>query len=213
MRLVPDELTPIPLDEAIEAFATAHVRCMGLEPTAGTLACLVAQSALETGNWKSLHCYNFGNAKVSKDWDGDYCMFRCNEILDGKIQWFNPPHPQTWFRAFSNAASGALEQVKLLALKERYKDAWHACCDGDAHRFAMTLGEHGYYTADRVSYSKAVESIAARIFRACASYLAGHGHSISSADREYVAALVYQTLDEHRHTDPTELSPETPRIS
>jgi hypothetical protein len=208
-QLVPDELTPLSLEETIEAFAKAHVRCMGLEPTAGTLACLVAQSALETGNWHSIHNFNFGNSKAGPLWDGAYCMFRCNEIINGEVRWFDPPHPQTWFRAFTDAASGAFEQVKFLATLERYKGAWHACCAGDAHAFAMSLGEEGYFTADRVSYSSAVQKIAARILPACASYLAGEGHRVTGDDKAYVESLVFRTLDENRGTDPSELAPES----
>jgi hypothetical protein len=217
-ELVADELTPLTLDEAIEAFAKAYFRCMGSEVRAGTLACLVAQSALESGNWKHMHGYNFGNIKASPDWDGLFMMFRCNEVIGGNVVWFDPPHFQTHFRAYATAAEGAQEQIKF-HLRERYKGSWHHAYLGDAHAFAMTLGEEGYYTADRVSYSKAVASIAARILPACASYLAGEGHAITLDDAEYVAALVYRTLDEHRGTDPApppiehdDLAPETPRV-
>jgi hypothetical protein len=206
--LVPDELTPITLDEAIEAFAKAHVRCLGEPPSAGTLSCLVAQSALESGNWKHMHGYNFGNIKAAPDWDGLYMMFRCNEVINGKVQWFDPPHPQTHFRAYATASEGAAEQIKF-HLRDRYKGSWHHACLGDAHAFAMTLGEEGYYTADRIAYSKAVASIAGRILPACAAYLAGEGQSLTTDDAEYVAALIYRTLEENRWTDPSELAPES----
>lgn len=220
MRLVPDELTPLTLEEAIETFARAHVRCIGIEPSAGTLACIVAQSALETGYWKSLHCNNFGNVKAGASWDGSYCMFRCNEVIDGKVQWFDPPHPQTWFRAFESPEAGALEQLKFLVLTPRYARAWHECCDGDAYHFASELGIAGYYTADREKYSQAVANVANRILAACASYLSGEGHSITEDDRGYVEALVYRTLSETNETDrcppfpgDIEGAPETPRLS
>jgi hypothetical protein len=203
MELVPDQLTPVSLEEAIEAFAEAHVHCMGLEPSAGTLACLVAQSALEAGHWLKMHCFNFGNSKVGIDWDGKYCMFRCNEVIDGRVQWFDPPHRQTWFRAFDTAAAGAYEQVKLVALRDRYRAAWHECCLGNAHAFALALGNAGYYTAPKDVYSDAVEKIASKILPACASYLAGEGHSATDQVKADVMALVMLTLAEARpDTDP-----------
>lgn len=207
--LVPDRLTPIVPEEAIEAYAQGHLRAMGSIPTASTLACLVAQSALEDGWWKSMHWYNFGNVKASPSWDGLYTMYRCNEVINGKVEWFDPPHPQTHFRAFPDSTTGALEQVAFLTTNDRYRGAWHAACAGDVHGFAMLLGQEGYYTADRTTYSHATESIAGRFLAGCASYLAGEGHSLTDADKSYIEALVYQTLEQARPTDPHELSPES----
>lgn len=204
MELVPDQLTPITLEAAIEAFAAAHVRCMGLEPSAGTLACLVAQSALEDGYWRAMHCFNFGNSKVGFSWDGKYCMYRCNEVIGGKVVWFNPPHRQTWFRAFDTPAEGAFEQVKLVALLDRYKAAWHECCLGNAHEFAVALGRAGYYTADIPTYANAVAQIAAKVFVGCATYLAGEGHSITDQVRSHVEQLVLFTLSQTGRTEPPE---------
>src|SRR4051812_22409528 len=47
-----------------------------------SIAVLLAQSALETGHWKSCHAYNLGNAKATAKWDGDYCFYTADEIVN-----------------------------------------------------------------------------------------------------------------------------------
>jgi hypothetical protein len=41
---------------------------LGYEPTRGLVEVLVAQSALETGHWEMMYCYNIGNIKASEGW-------------------------------------------------------------------------------------------------------------------------------------------------
>jgi len=243
---VADQITPLTLEEAIEAFAEAHERCMGQLPTARTLAALVGHSALETGHWKSCHNWNFGNEKASADWTGDVVTFKCDETFDGptamqakrlgagailtpkpdgKVHvWLPAGHPWAYFKAFAKAADGLLQQLILLATRERYERAWHYFCLGDAYNAALSLGAAGYYTApDKPGYSRSVASIAAKILPACTSYLAGNGHAVDDELRAWTLqqALVYSTLQQsvqESDTDPAppptehdELSPITER--
>lgn len=194
---VADRLTPLNLQDAIVAFAQAYKRVMGELPTAGCLACLVAQSALETGNWHALHCWNYGNIKASDAWiaDGrDWCEYRCNELIGGVWRWFDPPHPQCRFRAYADADAGAAEQIGFVALRERYALAWHWCCQGEPNLFVRALGLAGYFTAPTEPYARAVVSIHARIMPACAAYLAGDGARATDEDAIHVATLVAATL-------------------
>lgn len=83
MIRVPDVKTALTLDEAIRAFAGGWKIVLGSEPKPRAVAILVAQSALETGNWHSMHCYNFGNVRPSKDASADdlFCEYQCDEWL------------------------------------------------------------------------------------------------------------------------------------
>lgn len=159
-QLVPDKKTPLTAHQAIDALQAAYIKIVGVEPDAESLALLVSHSALETGNWKSIHCFNWGNVKASSRYRGLYCQFRCNERINGKIEWFDPPHPQTHFRAFKSAAEGAEDFISFLAVDttphnnrpNRYAEAWDALVDADGddadvYDFCYELAEAGYYTA------------------------------------------------------------------
>lgn len=155
--LIPDELTPMTALEVAKAFRGAFETLCGVTPSNDCLAVLVAQSALECGRWKSLHNYGFGNAKAGPKYEGYYCQFPCDEIINGKREVFYPPHPQTNFRAFLNAETGALEQLQLL--KNRWPVAWHAAQQGAPLSFVDALAAGRYFTADPKPYSRAVASL------------------------------------------------------
>lgn len=157
--LVPDELTPLDAKNVARAFRSAYETVCGVSPTKECLALLVAQSALETGRWKSIHCFNFGNVKASPDYYGFYCQFRCNEVINGKVQWFDPPHPQCNFRAFQSAESGALDHIRFLATRKRYAYAWQVAQAGTPLAFVEALKAAGYFTADAGPYARAVVSL------------------------------------------------------
>ena len=157
--LIPDKLTPCqPLDVA-RAFRSAIETLEGSTPSNARLVVLVAQSALETGRWKSIHCWNFGNVKAGPDYEWLYCQFRCNEVIDGKLQWFDPPHPQCNFRAFTSIDAGAVDHIRFLSGRKRYAAAWAAAKQGDPAAFVHALKVAGYFTADEVPYLKAVTSL------------------------------------------------------
>ncbi len=156
--LLPDELTPLDAKNVARAFRSAYETVCGVTPSRECLALMVAQSALETGRWKSIHRYNFGNVKASESYEGYYCQFRCNEVINGKVQWFDPPHLQTNFRAFLELEVGALDHVKFLQ-RPRYAKAWVALQGGTPLAFVETLKAAGYFTADAGPYARAVVSL------------------------------------------------------
>ena len=96
----PAKRTLLSFEEVADAIPIAFERSEGKAPTLKTVAKLLAQSSLETGNYQHMWNFNFGNVK--KRWSPDdgslFTMFRCNEILGGKVEWFDPPHLQTHFR-------------------------------------------------------------------------------------------------------------------
>src|SRR3954462_11037643 len=156
--LIPEKLTQLEAADVARAFRAAFVRSFAHEPSARTLAILMAQSALESGRWRSLHCYNFANVKASETYEGLYCLYRCNEIIDGKVEWFDPPNPQCRFRAFEDADSGAYAYLVFL-LRPRFKPAWDKAIEGDPIGFVGALKEHGFFTAAEEPYRRAVVSL------------------------------------------------------
>ncbi len=157
--LIPDRLTPCSPAEVARAFREALEAVTGRTPSNAHLAVLVAQSALESGRWRSMHCWNFGNVKASSTYEWLYCQFRCNEVIGGKVQWFDPPHPQCNFRAFTDIEAGALDHIRFLSQSKRYAGAWEAAAKGDPAALVHALKAAGYFTADEAPYVKAVSSL------------------------------------------------------
>lgn len=141
--------TQLDEDGASAAILTAARAALG-EVTADGLAILIAQSALETGNWRAMNNWNWGNSKSTVQWPHTY--FRTGERgPDGRTVMYDPPHYQTRFRAFDNAAEGAAHHMRVL-LSTRYKPATDAAMAGDVVVFSRLLyhppiGGPGYYTA------------------------------------------------------------------
>lgn len=154
-----DVVTPLSASDVMWAFRVAFERLIGLTPSRDTLALLTAQSALETGRWKAIHCFNLGNIKASSDYEGYYTMFRCNEVINGKVQWFDPPHAQTRFRAFRTLEDGAEDHLRFLSGRQRYQSAWQCLIAGDPEAFVRALKAAGYFTANEESYREAVTSL------------------------------------------------------
>ena len=151
--IVPDKLTPLTLIEAARALCAAYRSVFSDELSRSALCCLLAQTALETGQWHAIHCYNWGNVKAGGSWLGDVCMFHCGEIIDGNEVFFDPPHPQTHFRAYPSAAAGAEAYVRFLGTAShppkpnRYQAAWDAAMAGDIESFVDELSTARYFTA------------------------------------------------------------------
>jgi hypothetical protein len=143
--------------EAAYSLREAWKKLYGEYPSLNSLALLWSQWALETGRGKSIWNYNFGNIKVSGD--EDYTMYRCNEVINGKVEWFDPPHKQTWFRSYGSAIDGAYDYIKFLSQKSRYKAAWQAIIKGDPAIFSHELKVAGYYTAEEEGYTHNVVSL------------------------------------------------------
>jgi len=140
MGYVPPKITPLEPRNVALLFDNALER-LGLKSasTPKCVAILVAQSALETGNWKAIWNSNFGNVKAGKSWTWDYTCIKLNEVLTENGQrvvvWFAPEgrlasktgpvvsehsdvppgHYQTRMRAFPTALDGAMDHIAFLA--------------------------------------------------------------------------------------------------
>jgi hypothetical protein len=157
--LLDDKLTKLTPLEAIRALREGYRRVVGRYPSAATLAVHVAQSALESGRWKSMHWHNFSNVKAGQSYEGFYSQYRCNEIIKGKTEWFNPPHPQCNFRAYLTAADGAEAHMRFLQANKRYALAWAEAERGDPDATVLALKRAGFFTASVEPYRKATNSL------------------------------------------------------
>jgi hypothetical protein len=215
---VPDQKTLLTLDEVILAFLTADRKVLGSTPPTVCLACQVAHSALETGHWKSMHNFDFGNEKMSSSWKGLYTQFKCDELFDpataqrakalgpcvldpledgtGRVRVvLIPPHPWSSFVAFDNAAEGAADQVDLICCRlDRYATAWSACYRGDPEAFVRALGAAHYFTGNIEPYVKAVVSIFHQILPACQAAVDDGDSPLDDETRARVAGLVAATI-------------------
>lgn len=157
-RFIPDRLTPVSSKEMLAAFTRAAP-----ELHRASLLTLLAQWALETGSGRSMHLFNAGNIK-GKPGGGDgrsWTFFRCNEIINGKEVWFDPPHPACCFRAYDTLDEGVADY--LATMRKRFASAWPAVEAGDPARFAHLLKVARYYTASEAGYTSALVALFKRL--------------------------------------------------
>lgn len=186
--LVPDALTTTSAPEVAAAIKSAWQTLEGVDPSQPTTAVLTAQSALETGRWASMHCWNFGNVKAGPLYEGSYCQFRCNEVLNGVVQWFDPPNPQCNFRAFGSLEVGVLKWLQ--ALKEHFPFAYEAAKTGMPLAFVHALKLGHYFTADEAPYANAV----ARLWKEYCAMLAAPERDTTPAPPDDEAELHAEAL-------------------
>ena len=140
----------------------AWKKIYGEYPSDKSLAVLWAKSCLETGWWKYIHCFNFGNIKKRRATkfvtdDGHYfTMYRCSEVLNGKEYYFDPPHYQTHFCAYKKVEDGAEHYIEFVSKKKRYAKAWEEVIKGDPRAYSHELKKAGYYTATESRYTAGV---------------------------------------------------------
>jgi hypothetical protein len=155
--IVPNKLTPLTREQAASALAAAYQQLAGARPTPGVLALLLAQSALETGNWQKIHNFNFGNAKAGADYPL-IVQFRCSELDEhGDEHFFDPPDPHCNFRAYNDAASGALDYLKVLHNRPTW---WQGLHTEEPSRFVDALATPPkYFTANPQRYKGTVTAL------------------------------------------------------
>lgn len=192
--LVPDLLTPCSAQEYIRAIQQGLETLTGKTPSDGQVAVLTAQSALESGRWKSMHRNNPGNIKASPTYEFLYCQFRCNELINGKLEWFDPPHPQTNFRAFMDLETGVIDYLRFLSGRVRYAGAWEAAKRGDPAAFVHALKTAGYFTASEGPYLKAVNSL----FNEYVRLMAKMPYNTVCSDEDCAKALMVVAPDPDR---------------
>jgi hypothetical protein len=147
--LIPNKMTPVSAEQAGQALSLAYQRVVGRKPSAKILLLLLAQWALETGNGKSVHNFNFGNVKHSNA-DQYYQEFEGGETVDGVdvrsvMQW----------AAYTNINDGALAFIQIL---KKHTVWWTGLQTGDATKFvdALAVRPYAYFTAPPSSYLNGV---------------------------------------------------------
>jgi hypothetical protein len=154
--IVANRLTPLDAREAGRALFSAYTTFTGRPPSDRVGALLLAQSALETGNWQKIHNYNFGNAKARPEYP-TITQFRCSEVIDGVERFFDPPDPQCNFRAYATASEGALDYLKVLHSQSHW---WQGLQTGDPSAFVDGLATPPkYFTADPPKYKRALTAL------------------------------------------------------
>jgi hypothetical protein len=151
---LPDKPTPMNGEDVTKAISTGYQQVTKKVPSPNVLNLIVAQAAFETGDFgKGIHNYNFGNKKYSSG-DPHYQFFRCNEVIDGVNQFFDPPDPHCKFAAYANPAQAGEAFIRLLQGRSVW---WNGLQSGDPSAFASALKAGGYFTGDEGTYAAGLE--------------------------------------------------------
>lgn len=154
--IVADRLTPLTRQEATSALVEAYTRATGGAPSTRVLALLLAHTALETQRWQKLHNFNFGNAKADLSYPL-IAQFRCSEVENGIEQFFDPPDPHCNFRAYADAADGAVDYLRVLQSRAHW---WNGLQSEDPNAFVDGLATvPKYFTGNPAAYKRAVASL------------------------------------------------------
>ena len=177
----PAKRTPVSPEQVFLSFATAWQMLTGSPPDRRVLHILHAQSALETGHWKSLWNYNLGGAK--KHGPCDWTYFTTTERFPHeqadkhlasskpgsevtlvkqdsthKTLKFSGKQSMNCFASWEDLDSAAKAHLELLF--RRFPAAIERAKAGDADGYVKELKKRGYFTASEEEYMKAVGSIA-----------------------------------------------------
>lgn len=155
-----DKLTPLTADQAAKALSEGYKLVTGSYPSALILGLMLGQWALETGNGKSIHNFNYGNGKGTSN--SQYVQyFRCSEIVNGQEIFYDPPAIECRFAAYKTAEDGAVAFVRLLKSRENW---WKGLHSGSADGFVDGLAKtpYAYFTANVSLYRNVLKERAAK---------------------------------------------------
>jgi peptidoglycan hydrolase-like protein with peptidoglycan-binding domain len=156
MPAVPVRRTHVTSLQVYNALRAAWRRRFNSDPAHRSLLLLLAQWAFETDHGRSCWNYNIGNAK-SRGKTGLWTHYRCSEIINGKEEWFDPPHPQTRFRAFESLEDGAADYLQMM--RTVFDLAWPELIAGNAPAFVAQLRAEDYFTASLAKYTAGIVSL------------------------------------------------------
>lgn len=185
MQYVEPQRTVISSSQALVGFRDGWRLRFAGSPSARCVALLTAQSALESGWWKSMWNCNPSNIKAGQSWTGLYTCIRLNELIDGVYVWFSPEgeerpfknvikthsvppgHPQTRMRAFRTFAEGVADKLQFLS-HARFARALRLAELGDASGYVQEIKAQRYFTAELAPYLRAVLQITDKLEPAAA---------------------------------------------
>jgi flagellum-specific peptidoglycan hydrolase FlgJ len=182
--------TPVTPEQVFLSFATAWQMLAGQPPKRDVLHIIHAQSALETGHWKSLWNYNLGGSK--KHGTCDWTHFTTTERFPHaaadkylasskpgaevalvkvdathKTLRFHGKQQMNCFASWEDLDTAARDHIALLF--RRFPEAIEKAKAGDVDGYVRELKRKGYFTASEDEYKKAVGSIAKRYTRELAA--------------------------------------------
>lgn len=151
---IPTKKTPLTPEEAAQALSAGYQSITGFAPTHEILALLIAQSAIETANWRDISNYNFAGIKASP---GDKYV---QAMVDG-----NRGNRHVYaFAAYQTPAEGAEKYISLLKAHGR-EPWWEGLQTGDPETYVNALvsipGAH-YFEAPTENYLASVRAGVAR---------------------------------------------------
>jgi hypothetical protein len=178
---------------------------LGKAPTLETRATALAKVRLESGNGK--HCWNhdIGNVKASQSHIGNFTCIVLNEVIDGKVRWFEPQgelvagpgsaikgppvsvpdgHYQTRMVSLANRVVAGHFYVDFIFGSTKYAKAMQALLAGNPAAYSWELSQAGYYTAPEPVYTKAVVSLYASSLK----FLQGQAPQLEEESRESKSA-------------------------
>lgn len=159
-KYLPPQTNSTPELEIVRSLKAAWVNVLKTEPSINSLAVLFSQITLECGpNLKYCKNSNVGNIKSLPNDGRNWTAFRCNEIINGVNQYYDPPNPICNFRAFKTADEGFIDYIQFLAQKKNYANAWAQVIIGDPAEYVHQLKLSKYFTASEQSYLAGVVSI------------------------------------------------------
>ena len=160
---VPYVRTSVDMQTYGRALALAWHEALGTWPTKGQAGVLYAQYGVETGGppKAACWCWNLGNVKhVAGDGYDYYMLPNTSERINGKLEYFQPPSPITWFRAYGSLDVAMRDHFAFL--RGKYKRCWQGVELEDVGLFARLLKEgpdgkentaDDYYTATSEAYA------------------------------------------------------------
>jgi hypothetical protein len=186
---IPDKLTPLTSEQAAKALSDGYLLVTGKRPSKQILSLLIAQTASETGNWKSIHHYNFGNIRGVAP-DGMWTSFRAGEIDPSGNEYFLEedisPSSQNRFMAYKDAASGAKDYIKKLKDRPNW---WNGLQTGTVEGFIKGLTTYPkYFTANPIAYQNLMANRVASYQALAKQYAAPTG--IAAAVLAGIAGIV-----------------------
>ena len=176
----PCRATPVSPEQVFVAMGAAWQLLTGQVPDRKIIHILHAQSALETGHWRSIMNYNLGGAK--KHGDCDWTFFTTTERFQDAVAqkyvasskpgevtvlkqgdgWttlrFSGKQSMNCFASWDDLDSAAKDHLALLF--RRFPKAVDAAKKGDPVGYVRELKRAGYFTASEDEYAKMVTSIA-----------------------------------------------------
>lgn len=122
-------MTPAAAADVGSAFVEA-AKAAGLNPSPELVGVLMAQSALETGNWAAMVCFNFGNVKATDGWlaaGGDFTYYTVTQPgADAPVtENMTQQEAEHWMRQAKPRADGS---GKLdMEIRSKRADGRHYC--------------------------------------------------------------------------------------